>query len=329
MKERPGYTLLEVLVAMAIAVLLLGAVYSAIGYQVRHAQAGRDLIDQTTLARSILDRMANDVLAVASLSNPSRYRNQQQQQSASGSGGGAGMTGAGAGAGAGGANTGGAANAGSAGGASGGAGGASGTSGSTSTPGVAVTLPMGVMGNASELYLFVGRYPTEAWPANSNDQAPLSSDLRRITYWLAADGKSGLCRQEIKVVTSQDALNFTVPTDDNAQYVMAPEVHSVEFSYFDGTNWNDTWDSTMLGPDNVTPVGSPRAIAIKIGVPAPGDKSPEPKLKYHRQVVLISTANGPTYLANGQVNQGGLTTTGQSTTGSTTTGPGSPSPSGN
>jgi hypothetical protein len=326
MKQRPAYTLLEVILAMAMAVLLLAAVYSSISYQVRHAQAGRDLIDQTTLARSIIDRMASDIAAVASLSDPGRYRNQQQQQSSGGAGG-SGMAGAGAGgAAAGGSGAGGAA-AGTGTGATGGAsGGASGASGSTQAPGVTVALPMGVMGNSSELHLFVGRYPTESWPANTNDQAPLTSDLRRIRYWLD-EGKGGLCRQEIKVVTSADALNFSAPTDDNGQYVMAPEVHSLEFSYYDGTNWNDTWDSTMAGPDNVTPIGSPRAISIRIGLPAPGEKGNDPKLKYHRQVVVIRTANGPTYVSSGQVNQGGLTATGPST--ATNSGLGSATPSGN
>jgi hypothetical protein len=184
------------------------------------------------------------------------------------------------------------------------------------------------MGNSSELYLFVGKYPGDMWPANPNDQPPAGSDLRRITYWLSSGADGGLCRQEIKVVTSADAQNISVPADNPDQYLIAPEVHSLEFSYFDGTNWQDTWDSTMLGPDNVTPVGSPRAIAITIGVPAPGQKGDQPKLKSHRQVVVIAGANGTTYLSNGQANQGGLTTTGPSPTSSTTTGPGSATPSG-
>jgi hypothetical protein len=327
MRQRPAYTLLEVLLAMAIAVLLLAAVYSAIGFQVRHAQAGRDLIDQATLARSLIDRISSDVTAAASLCDPARYRKQQQkQQSASSSGaGGSGAGGSGAGgAGAGAAGGGGAA--GGAGGPSGGAGANSGNTSGNSTTTTAVILPMGVMGDSSSLRLFIGRYPTEVWPANPNDTPPLTSDLHRISYWHSGD--HGLCRQDIKVVTSADAQNMSIPTDDTGHHVLAPEVKSLEFSYYDGTNWNDTWDSTMLGPDGVTPVGSPRAVSIKIGVPQPGQKSE--KLKYYRQVVVISSANGPTYLSGGQVNQGGLTTTGpsilnsngpgSSTPGSTTTG---------
>src|SRR5262245_38153034 len=76
-RRRPGYTLLEILLALAIAVLLLGAVYTFVGYQLRQAQAGRDLVEQTTLARALLDRMAGDVLSTLTLGSPSRFRDQQ------------------------------------------------------------------------------------------------------------------------------------------------------------------------------------------------------------------------------------------------------------
>ncbi len=325
MKQRPGFTLLEVLLAMAMGILLLAAVYSAIGYQIRQAQAGRDLIDQATLARAILARISRDVTAAASLSDPARYRLQQQkQQSASGSGmGGSGMGGSGAGGSAmGAASTPGASGTGGA-SATGNSASGSGSSGSTSTV-PPVIVPTGVVGDSSSLHVFVGRYPTEVWPANPSDQPPLTSDLRRVSYWHASDSNGGLCRKEFPVVTSQDALNLSIPTDEPAQYVMAPEVRSLEIGYFDGTNWNDTWDSTMLGPDNVTPVGSPRAISIKIGIPLPNQKNGE-KLKYYKQIIAISDANGITVLSSGQVNQGGLTTTGPSIMNSTT-GPGSATP---
>src|SRR5438093_297614 len=40
---RSGYTLLEVLLALSIAVLLLGALYVAMDLQLRHADAGREV----------------------------------------------------------------------------------------------------------------------------------------------------------------------------------------------------------------------------------------------------------------------------------------------
>ena len=56
--SRPGYTLLEVLLASAIGVLLMGALYVAMDVQLRHAQAGRELIEQGTLVRVDFPRTA-------------------------------------------------------------------------------------------------------------------------------------------------------------------------------------------------------------------------------------------------------------------------------
>src|SRR5437763_10847058 len=59
--RRPGFTLLEVLLASAISVLLLSALYVAMDMQLKLAQAGREAVDQATLVRSLLKRMTNDL----------------------------------------------------------------------------------------------------------------------------------------------------------------------------------------------------------------------------------------------------------------------------
>jgi hypothetical protein len=59
--DRPGYTLLEVLVAFAIGVFVLGGLYYAIDIQLRHAQIARDEIEQASLARSLCERIEGDV----------------------------------------------------------------------------------------------------------------------------------------------------------------------------------------------------------------------------------------------------------------------------
>src|SRR5206468_3360640 len=122
---RPGFTLLEVILALAIAVLLLGGLYAAINVQMRHAQGGRDLVEQNTLARSVLNKMAGDVSATVGLGDAARFRLAQASSSGSASGG----TGTGTGStGASGAAAGGAASTGSSSGSS-----SSGSSSSTST----------------------------------------------------------------------------------------------------------------------------------------------------------------------------------------------------
>src|SRR5438132_12359010 len=59
--NRQGFTLLEVLLAAAIGVLLMAALYVAMQVQLDHAQAGRDAVEQSLLVRALLRRMSNDI----------------------------------------------------------------------------------------------------------------------------------------------------------------------------------------------------------------------------------------------------------------------------
>jgi hypothetical protein len=82
---------------------------------------------------------------------------------------------------------------------------------------------------------------------------------------------------------------------DEESMVIAEEVKSLSFSYFDGTNWLDTWDGTQPGPDGSTPVGPPLAIAVTLGIAPPGvegSTQADQGLKLYRHVVPLVTANG-------------------------------------
>ena len=58
---RRGYTLLEVLIASAIAVLLLSALYFAFDLTIRSADTGRALVGESDLNRAVINRMAIDL----------------------------------------------------------------------------------------------------------------------------------------------------------------------------------------------------------------------------------------------------------------------------
>jgi hypothetical protein len=166
------------------------------------------------------------------------------------------------------------------------------------------------MGGENSLTLFVSKAPTEAWPTREGNPGQLVSDLRRVDYWVA---DQGLCRQEYRVVTAQDALGAAAASGDPAQWLLAAEVREVTFRYFDGSVWQTSWDSTTMGADGVTPIGSPRAIEVRLGVLPPhsgSDDSKNPELKYYRHVIFIPSANGAT-----QSNNGGNTVNGQNTSG--------------
>src|ERR1700723_751075 len=72
--RRSGYTLVEVLLALMIAVLLLGALYVAVDLQLRSAQQGRDTVEQSTIVRAAFSRFDSDAACVVSLPDPARFR---------------------------------------------------------------------------------------------------------------------------------------------------------------------------------------------------------------------------------------------------------------
>jgi prepilin-type N-terminal cleavage/methylation domain-containing protein len=288
-----GFTLLEVLLAMAIGVLLLGAVYVAVDVQVKHAKAGRELVEQSAVARNLLARMTNDVVTAVQLSDPGRYRRASGQ---SGQGGGAGG-GGGAGSGTGG-TTGGGAGGGMGGGGGGGSGGGGGGGSGGNVSDNTVTVPFGILGDSSTINLYSSHVPLEAFQnAPNGDAPPTVGDVRRISYWLlggGSDNGGGLARQEVKLSTSQDSTDVLPPNVPNdASYLLAEEVIDLQFEYFDGNAWQDSWDSTQLGADGVTPIGPPRAVAITITLTRIG-AGPDAPTKSYRHVVAIPSANGAT-----------------------------------
>jgi prepilin-type N-terminal cleavage/methylation domain-containing protein len=277
---RQAFTLLEVLLASAIGVLLMAALYVAMDVQLRHAQAGRDLVEQSLLVRALLARMANDIRpSLGPALPPSSSSSSMPAAGGSSATAGAASTTAGA---------------------------SSNTSASTTSSTSATSsnntpsIVLGVQGDSSQLILWVSRVPLDLnLAATSQSGQPISSDLRRISYWLAGGNSSlGLARQEVKLATSDDAL-VTMPPDipDEASLVIAEEVKSLQFRYFDGTSWQDSWDATSAGPTGA-PLGPPLAIEITLGVAFVSSEglAPDatPSVKTYRHVVAIPTANGTT-----------------------------------
>jgi hypothetical protein len=183
---------------------------------------------------------------------------------------------------------------GSSGGSSGSSGASSSSNGSTSAVSDTISLPLSVQGDSTSLNLFVQRVPREAIPTDPNATPQVVSDLRRVSWWLPA---GGLARQEVPVETSQDALENLPPgIADEDSYVIASEVKNLQFQYFDGTDWQDSWDCTTPGTDGVTPIGPPQAIAIvlEIATQQDGVKEEDTPNKRYRHVVACFSANGTT-----------------------------------
>lgn len=330
--RRSAFSLVEVLLAVALSAVLLGALYLALSLCMDGMQMGRSNIEQATVVRSLFNRMSEDVSSSLTLVDPARFRLIAEAQAeaeaagasgmgtagASGSGtgtsssgasktgtgaSGTGTTGTGA-AGATGSGTGAASSGTGTSGASGS--GATGTTGSSSGSStdpagdpeqmaapVTNLIPLGVVGDATSLHLYITKMPREAF------EGVLTSDIRRVTYWQGQAG--GLCRAEQGVVLNPDALTPSIPQVDEAAHMMAPEVVGVTFRYFDGVSgWAESWDSSAMGSDGVTPIGPPRAIEVRLQVqPPPRRGLAVPPQVTYRHVVVIPTANGPTNNAGG------------------------------
>jgi prepilin-type N-terminal cleavage/methylation domain-containing protein len=285
---RGGFTLLEIMVAAAIGVLLMLALYVALDAQLRHVDAGREVVEESTLARALLARIGNDVAGSLPPVVPRRTKSGSSSSSAP-------------------------ASTGSTQGASSTASSSASTGSSTQSQETTTTettstgligpvkFNLGVQGDVNRVMLYLSRVPRELNVAGGS--AAPSSDLRRVSYWLAGGASEplGLARQELRLATAEEALGGLPASGDEPLYVIAEEVKSLEFRYYDGTAWQESWDGSTVG-DTTTgaSIGPPAAIEIKIGiVPAGMRKQPRPldmpemTLKYFRHVVAIPTANGP------------------------------------
>jgi type II secretory pathway component PulJ len=266
---RTAYTLLEVLLASAIGVLLMGALYVGMDVQLRSVQAGREKVNETAIVRNLISRMSADAIGTMTPILPTV------------------------------------------------------TVASTNTD--ETTDPVtpfngGVQGDNQTLILWVSRLPklpTGADAANSDTLQMSSSDEHRIAYWV---GENGLLRQDVdRVSATSDDPDAEIPpsVSDETKYTFAPEVTDVQFRYFDGEAWQDTWDGTVIGADGKTPTGPPRAIEVTLSIRRPGaDPNDQNAIKQYRQVIPINAGNG--------LSVSTATTTGTGTTGTSTTGGTSP-----
>jgi prepilin-type N-terminal cleavage/methylation domain-containing protein len=256
---RRGFTLLELLLALGLAVVLMSLVGFSLSATMRATNAGRDDVHHAQIARAILRRIASDVRG-AVWYKPVDMSSMLPAAAATGGGGagGAGAGGAGAGA------------TGGAGGAAGGAGAAAGSgesegtdalSSQVTTDETAPPLP-GLHGGANWVEADVSRLPAPegyAFMGGAGALPDVDSEIKTVAYWV--DG--GLCRREMDWAVTQFANSNGAMADLQSQIEpLAVEVLDLQFRYFDGSQWLTEWSSTDLG-------GVPVAIEISIALADP------------------------------------------------------------
>jgi prepilin-type N-terminal cleavage/methylation domain-containing protein len=266
--RRPGFTLLEVLLASAIAVMLLGALYISFDMTLRQTDAGREAVAQGDLGRALVNRMSIDIagclgpmppksgggttgtaVTPTTPTTPSTPAPSTPAPSAP-----------------------------------------SGTdtesepdSGDdTSTPETGtgteaaadVPFQAGVFGGPQQLTLFGSRVPpgltNRETVAAGTDQVP--ADLMRATYYLHSSGR-GLCRQVRPWVTADGVRNSFDPdrSTEDADLI-AEEVTDLYFEYFDGASWAGEWDGSQTQTDGKSVQGPPRAVRVTLTLQTPSGR---------------------------------------------------------
>ncbi len=258
MARRSGFTLLEVVLALGLSAMVMALVGMALSTTLKLVDSGQTKTQRDQLARAIMGKIAGDVratvryepfdssgmMSVASTSKSSSSSSSQSngttpKSSTSSSS-------------------------------------SSSSSDSSSSDSSSSTTQFiaGLIGDQYGLTVDVGRLPRideyTSGSADNNSATVLPSDVRTVTYFLAGDTApasqvvsstnvvdgSGLARCEMDRAMSQYASQQGQATLTNAALI-APEVLALEFQYFDGTQWDSSWDTTSNG-------GLPQAVKISM-----------------------------------------------------------------
>ena len=255
-----GFTLLEVIISLALTLLLLSAVYGAIQLQYRVSTAGREEMLRAQIVRAVLGMIEADVRAVvwqvqelpADESETSTTEEDGTGQAV-----------------------------------------AEGESTDTaaeilSSDDAFSSGSSGIFGDSQNLVLHVSRPSRDLVYARSDDGSTESinrSDLASVSYFLAdassgglsaaiaqqnesasiIDGVVGLARLEGDRLSIEQAGDQAAVEDlSTTQTEVVPEIVSIEFAYWDGLEWLDSWDSASSGT-------LPSAIGITLEIDATTD----------------------------------------------------------
>jgi hypothetical protein len=281
--QRSAFTLLEMVLALALTLVLLLALYFTLNTYLTSASIGRDTVAEGEIARSVMNRIAADINAQMGAFDPRPLAGYSPTGPTTTPGS---------------ATTSGWANT------------LNSNTNLNSTTGLApVIFNVGLQGTNN--YFILTSYRVQPSPTGAPTNVPdpiVTSDLRRVSYWLINNGgaePAGLARQEVKQATSTDIIVLPTDLSDQNNYLIAKEVKSVTFQYTpDGQNYLDTWDGTYNGGgtsgagEDGTPPGPPLAIRVRIAIrrtPSVGDPPPSDGSQdlQFEQIIAIPGANNP------------------------------------
>ncbi len=244
-RERSGFTLLELILALALSVILLALLGTAIQVYLRGSNSARESVEEAALARNLLQMIATDLRGTVRINSVDTSTVEQL----------AGVSGAASAA------------------SAAGGGGAGGTStaneaneedqNATADP----PLQPGLIGDRYTLQVDVSRLPRiDQYQTGAEGElsqvAEAPSDIKTITYYVrggnvselvtttsgATDNANGLARRSVDRAVSLWALeNGGSDVLAAREDFLASEVTEMIFRYYDGTEWADEWDSELRG----------------------------------------------------------------------------------
>ncbi|MHB8902572.1 MAG: PulJ/GspJ family protein [Thermoguttaceae bacterium] len=246
---RKGFTLVEVLLSLGLAALVMMALATAIDVHLRCLEIGRTHVEEAQLARALLLRIEDD-LRNAAVINPvdstkipaaSTTPNAEAEtppdplaEAATED-----------------------------------------TASTTETESAEDEYVLGVYGETDWMQVDVVRAPRldqydyETLPSGSEALPDRVSGIKTVYYGLgpdtslgptAEDYRGGLMRREIdRALTLWADETGSLSSADQEMEPIAPEVANLEFLYYDGSQWVDSWDSTEMG-------GLPLAVHISLEI---------------------------------------------------------------
>ena len=269
---RSGFTLLEVILAMALAVIVIAAVGTAVHVNLRAFDSGRRDVEEARLAHSLLRRIADDIRGAVQY-DPQRA--DEILKAATGSSTSSAASDISQAAEELGVDSGTAEQL------------ASSVSQYASNLAETTTLPpvAGLYGNRYELQVDVSRLPRidqlgqSIVPTDDGTSLDRLSDMKTVTYYVVGLGGAvggptlggaqgtGLIRRELdRAVTAFAAEMGSLSSIDMNLWPIAPEVVAIEFWYTDGSQWYEYWDS-------VERQGLPVAIEVTLYIAQPQKSS--------------------------------------------------------
>jgi len=314
-----GFTLLELLLALGMTVVLLGVLFTSLDLYWRFSLSGQEEVSRSQIARAVFNRISHDMRSTIYRPKPktssANDSTTNSDDSAAGSNSGTSSNGN--------QSTSNAQTSSTSGGTGSGttqnqaANSSTNSSSGTSSMSTVPTEPMlltdaysgpalGIFGDESSIVMHVAKPDrVQRGAADVAGSAYSSSDLKAVAYYLGdgsgslatmfglmTGGNAGLTRMSAdRLSLSLAGTNTDLVTAASKPELLAPEIDSMSFSYFDGAEWLSAWDSEVEGR-------LPNAIGVSITFrPPPGSdtsfisRSASAMTDSFRIVITLPTAN--------------------------------------